>query len=132
MHAAFVPEIDSDHRELYRIGDELEQALAKGAAPERVNTLVEALITGFEHHFTHEERLMRSSHYPIYAWHKQQHDGVRRRLKQFAGSLQAGERDTPQMLAEYLAEWTKDHVGLTDRMFGAYLRNHERLQAVAS
>jgi hemerythrin len=132
VYAAFVPEIDAEHRALFRLGDELQQAIEASADAERLNSIVQSIVTGLEDHFAHEERLMRSSHYPIYAWHKQQHDGARRRIKRLAASMSEGEGNAPLELAEYLAGWLKDHVGLTDRMFGAYLRNYDRLQAVAS
>ena len=132
VHAAFVPEIDAEHRTLYRLGDELQQAVMAGAGADRLNTIVQSLIATSEDHFSHEERLMRSSRYPIFAWHKQQHDGARRRLKEFAASVARGDGEAPAELMEYMAHWLKNHVSLTDRMFGAYLRNFERFQSVAS
>ncbi len=132
VHAAFVPEIDAEHRALFRLGDELQEAIVAGAGAERLNAIVQALVASMDDHFSHEERLMRSSRYPIHAWHKRQHDGARRRVRKFAESLAQDGEGVALELAEYLATWLKNHVGLTDRMFGAYLRNFERLQAVAS
>jgi hemerythrin len=132
LHAAFVPEIDAEHQRLFRAGDELQQAIEAGAGVARLSSIVQSIITISDEHFSHEERLMRSSHYPIYAWHKQQHDGARRRLRQFELSLAGGGEASARQMMEYLAGWLKDHTALTDRMFAAYLRNHERLQAIAS
>ena len=75
---------------------------------------------------------MRSTHYDTLTWHKQQHDGVRRRLKQFVESFDEGDTQAPLLCAEYFSDWAKDHLSLTDRMLGAHLRNYERHQAVAS
>ncbi len=132
LHAAFVPEIDAEHRTLFRLGDELQEAIVASAGKERVNSIVESLITTFEEHFAHEERLMRTSRYTIYAWHKQQHDGARRRMKEYEKVVLAGNDRAALEMAEYLSNWVKDHVALADRMFGAHLRNYERLQTVAS
>ncbi len=132
LHAAFVPEIDAEHRNLFRLGDELQEALQTGAVPERVRPIVQSLVAGFEDHFSHEERLMRASRYTIYTWHKQQHDGARRKIRQFEEAIAQGDAAAPQQMAEYLSNWVKGHVGLADRMFGAHMRNYERLQSVAS
>ncbi len=132
QQAAFVPEIDAEHRAFYLLCDELQQAVATGAGAERLNTIMQSIVASLEDHFSHEERLMRASQYPIFAWHKQQHDGVRRKLKEFETLLARGDSDVPQDLVEYLAHWLKGHLSLTDRMLGAYLRNYDRHEAVAS
>ncbi len=127
-----MPEIDAEHRSLLRLADELHQAALGGTAAEQLQSMMRALIGAAEEHFTHEERLMRSTQYPTFSWHKQQHDGVRRRLKQFAESHQQGETEAPLLCLEYFADWLKMHTGLTDRMMTAYLRNYERGHAAAS
>ncbi len=132
LHAAFVPEIDAEHENLFRAGNDLQQAIEAGADAELVNSIVQSIITICENHFSHEERLMRTSHYPIYAWHKKQHDGARRRLREFESALGDKRGAAARDLMEYLAGWLKDHAGLTDRMFAAYFRNHGRLHSVAS
>lgn len=132
LNAAYIPEIDAEHRILYRSGDELHQAVLAGAGPEQVLAMMQALIAGAEDHFSHEERLMRAAQYPTLAWHKQQHDGVRKRLVQFVTSYKQGDTEAPLLCVEYLSHWLKGHTTLTDRMMGAYLRNHGRRQAVAS
>lgn len=131
-HAAYVPEIDAEHRNIYRIGDELQQAATSGSGQERIQAAATSLIAALEEHFTHEERLMRSSHYPILNWHKQQHDGARRRMRQYLAAVEREEAGAALMMAEYLSHWIKDHACLTDMMLAAYLRNHGRLQAMAS
>lgn len=132
QQASFVPEIDAEHRAFYRLCDELQHAVTAGAGEERLNTIVHSIVASLEDHFSHEERLMRASRYPIFAWHKQQHDAVRRKMKELEASLARGDTGAPQELVEYLAHWLKGHLSLTDRMFGAYLRNFGRLHAVAS
>ena len=36
------------------------------------------------------------------------------------------------LLLEFLSDWLKEHINLTDRMMAAHLRNYYRLQALAS
>src|SRR5271157_2870518 len=102
-HEIYLPEIDAEHRALFEIGDEIQQALQSGAGPEQLRPMVAALMTCAEDHFAHEERLMVAARYSAYEWHKAQHDGVRRRMRSFLQSLEQGDPQAPQLLLEYLA-----------------------------
>jgi hemerythrin len=128
-HAVFVAEVDAQHRNLYRMADELHRAILGGAEISRTLELLRALIAAAEDHFEYEERLMRSTQYSAYAWHKQQHDTVRKRASQFVPRIESGEGDAAILLLEFLSGWLKDHTSLTDRMLGAHLRNHDRVRA---
>jgi hemerythrin len=129
-HEVFVPELDAEHRNIFRAAEELRAASA--GDPERVRVLLSELVAGAEEHFRHEERLMRASGYPSWEWHKQQHDTVRKRLKTFAGQIEAGDPDALTALLDFLAIWLKEHTSLSDRMMSAYLRNYRRLHATAA
>ena len=129
-HEVFVPELDAEHRNLFRTVEELRVAVAAGGGGEHVHALLAALVAGAEDHFRHEERLMRSAHYPSFDWHKRQHDTARKRLKEFSAKIEAG--DSAGRARRWWNFWwpgSRDHAGLTDRMMGAYIRNHRRLHA---
>ena len=128
-HEVFVPELDAEHRNLFRTVEELRVAVAAGGGGEHVQALLAALVAGAEDHFRHEERLMRSAHYPSFDWHKRQHDTARKRLKEFSAKIEAGDSAAFPAMVEFLVHWLTDHAGLTDRMMGAYIRNHRRLHA---
>ena len=132
QYAVFVPEIDAEHRAIFTMGAELERAAASHAPKARMREMVRALAGHAEDHFTHEERLMREVRYQAFEWHKKQHDGVRRRLKEFAKRIETGDREAPAELLAYLAHWLHGHTSLTDRMMGARLRNFEREHKRAS
>jgi len=127
--AIFVPELDDEHRTIFRLAGELQQAILEGAALVQVEEILHRLIAQAEDHFAHEERLMRSFHYPIFEWHRLQHETVRKRLKHFVPLIEAGDQDAPTLLIEFLRQWLTNHLGLADRMMGAYLRNQQRLHA---
>jgi hemerythrin len=130
--AIFLPEVDAEHRNLFHLADELEAAvLAKAGAGQVLETL-RALIAAIEDHFSHEERQMRSTHYPSYSWHKQQHDTLRKRMSQFVSMIESGDGQAALLLLEFFSGWLNDHTSLTDRMMGAYLRNYERQTVQAS
>jgi hemerythrin len=128
-HAVHLPQVDAEHRNLFRMAEELQQAARAGAETPRVLELSRAAATAIEEHFSHEERLMKSAACPGFEWHKSQHDAARKRVKGFLKDIEAGNPESTGGLLDYLARWLKDHLALTDRMMGAHLRNYERLHA---
>ena len=128
-HAIFLPQVDAEHRNLFRMAEELQQAVHAGAKPDRILELMRPFIAAVEEHFTYEERLMRASVCPDFEWHKLQHDTARKRARKTVKELEAGSAEKAPEFVEHLGKWFRDHMGLTDRMMGAHVRNYDRLHA---
>jgi hemerythrin len=122
--AVFVPELDAEHRNLFHLGADLQKAIEGGAPAERIGEALQGLLAAALDHFAHEERLMKSTRYPSLAWHKGQHDTVRKRAKALARRFAEGDRGAAQELLEFMSHWLKDHCSLSDRMMASYLRNY--------
>lgn len=131
-HAVYLPQVDAEHRNLFRMAEELHQAARTGTQSARVRELVRPFLAAIEEHFAHEERIMKAASCPDLGWHKLQHDTLRKRIGAFAADIEAGNTEAPMAMLEYLGRWLKDHLGLTDRMMGAHVRNYERLTAKAA
>ena len=125
-HSVYLPEIDAEHRALYRIGDELHKAVLAGTDAARLQPILSNLLETAEQHFRHEERLMRAIHYTAFDWHKRQHDAVRKRAKAVAKRVAGGDSAAAGELLEYLSEWLRGHMAVADRMMSARLRNYLR------
>ena len=125
-HSVYLPEIDAEHRAIYRLGDELHKAVLAGADPARLQPIAANLLETAEQHFRHEERLMRAIHYTAFAWHKGQHDAVRKRSRALAKRIAGGDSAAIGELIEFLSEWLRGHMAVADRMMGARLRNYLR------
>ena len=132
-HSVYLPEIDAEHRALYRIGDELHKAAMAGADLAVLQPILANLLETAEQHFRHEERLMRAIHYTALDWHKRQHDSVRKRSKAAARRVAGGDSAAAGELVEFLSEWLRGHMAVADRMMSARLRNYLRFNtSVAS
>ena len=125
-HSVYLPEIDAEHRALYRLGDELHKAVLAGADLARLQPILANLLESAEQHFRHEERLMRAIHYTGFAWHKGQHDAVRKRARAATRRVAAGDSAAAGELLEFLSEWLRGHMAVADRMMSARLRNYLR------
>jgi hemerythrin len=125
-HAVHVPEVDGEHQQLFRLCDDLQRAMIAGAPSPDVQSIVDDLVIHAAHHFSHEEREMRASGYSLYAWHHRQHHTARFKIRVLERRIRRGDRDAVLELLDFLSAWLSDHIRLADRMFGAYLRNHQR------
>src|SRR3954469_20874256 len=102
-HAVYLPQVDAEHRNLFRMAEDLHQAVRTGSEAARVQDLVRLLLMAVEEHFAHEERLMVSVSCPDYDWHKLQHDTARKRGKQMLEDMQPGDVEAPRRFLEFLA-----------------------------
>jgi hemerythrin len=130
-HSTYLPEVDAEHRYLFRMADELHHAVRAGQDKEHLRTLMQTLIGAVEEHFAHEERLMESARCESYAWHRQQHDTLRSKGRHYLELFDAGDAHAPVAFINFTARWFRDHMGLTDRMMGAQVRNADRLNTAA-
>jgi len=122
-HAVFLTEIDDEHKEIFEAVAQLEEASLSGRLPD-ARKAAQRLTTRMSDHFAHEERLMRAARYDSFRWHKQRHDGARKRVNAFTARIDAGELPAAAELSEYVRTWLPDHAAVADRMMGAALRNH--------
>ncbi len=118
-----VPEIDQQHRELFRRVDQLLEGMLEGERGEvakLLGFLGQYVIT----HFGAEEELMRARGYPGYADHKAEHD----LFLECLARLEEEHRTTGLTsrlvvrVNRQVADWLRDHVYLTDAALGRWLR----------
>lgn len=131
-HSVYLPEIDAEHRTLFRLGEELEKSVLAGIDLAAIRPLLVNLMASAESHFKHEERIMKACHYNALAWHKKQHDAVRWRMRRLVRQIDAGKPAAASELAEFLDSWLKTHTAVSDRMMGAYVRNFLRFNTAAA
>jgi hemerythrin len=127
-NSIFVPVLDDEHKGMFEALEALRQLMIDGRFTGDALKAMKAVVSRATSHLTHEERLMRSSQYSAYDWHKRQHDTMRRRVTAFAGRAEQGDAAAITEMLDFLQDWLRDHTGLHDRMMGAYLRNFSRAQ----
>jgi hemerythrin len=125
-HSIYIPEFDVEHQNVFRLAEEVYQAVLAGIPAAQTEASLRDLLAYAESHFSHEERLMRSLHCPSYPWHKQQHGSLRKKAGQLASRIRRGDRETALALLQFMSKRLKDHIALADRMMAAHLRNYAR------
>ncbi len=122
----YVPELDDEHKTLFRLGDEIYETMLESAGLSAVAEKVQEFSVAMASHFVHEETLMRSSRYPSRAWHRGQHDRMRAKIAEMERSVEQGDREAVLLAIDCISAWLQTHTAVSDRMLGAYLRCHRR------
>jgi len=115
-------EIDTQHKRLFQLADELHRAMTEGKGGAAVGQTLTNLVEYTKHHFACEERLMQLHDYPEYAEHKAFHDDLTARVLEFQRGFQAGRSVVTIELFQFLKDWLSHHIGDTDRKVSVYLK----------
>ena len=126
-NSVYLPELDAEHRVMFRLLQELRHAVVEGEAASHLELKAQHLAAEANGHFRHEERLMREARYPQVEWHKRQHATARAQLATLALAIRSGKQASIFQSLEATAKEIRDHISVADRMAGAYLRNHRLL-----
>ena len=116
-----VPDIDAQHRQLYRLADELHQALNAGQGKEALATVLKNLIDYTKTHFAAEERLMQRCGYSELAAHKAQHENLTRKVVELQQQFQAGKLMLSIEVMRFLSDWLRQHIGSSDRKYAPFV-----------
>ncbi len=123
-YASTITIIDAQHRQLFRLCNELEEELAAGISKDRLRAMLVHLGEYASRHFTMEEKYMAESGYPGLVDQQETHQRFR---EDFAGLLEELDRegmnrDIAQTLRRELTDWIRNHVTGLDLEFARYFR----------
>ncbi len=116
-------DIDAQHKKLFELGSELHAAMAHGKGKEATSETLANLVAYTKLHFSNEEGLMRSHHYPNYLQHKGDHDALTRQVVEFQNNFEAGRVALSIDLLHFLKNWLQHHIGETDRKVAIFLKS---------
>ena len=123
-YAMGIAAIDAQHKQLFRLSDELDAALASGIRPQDLDALLTGLKQYAARHFTLEEKQMADLNYAGLGEQQQAHaefvDRFNRLHQQLAtDGLSA---DLTSLLQQELSGWIRDHVTGMDQQFGRFIK----------
>jgi len=113
--------LDQQHRELFDVVNELEQALHVGEGNAITDRILDRLVTYAGLHFAAEESLMKRYDFPGLATHQIQHDMFRSKILVLLERHRAAKPGVAVELLLFLQTWLKTHVLKTDKEYSAFL-----------
>ena len=102
--------IDDQHKKLIDIANNLLQAIHNNASKKEFSTILHDLREYTVSHFNDEEEYMKSIGYPNLNQHVEEHQQIKRKVKDFQHSVFLGENVDKNLLREMLKNWLIEHI----------------------
>lgn len=124
--------IDSDHRALIRLINELHEAFEEDDDMALPGDTFGRLIDYIDHHFLREEAVMEASGYPTASQHKAEHGRFTHEIRYIQDRYVRGE-DTKAVdeLLTFLKTWLRRHILVDDMAYRPYAEGNEEAVDVA-
>ncbi len=114
--------IDTDHKLLLSLINQLHDAIGEGHGQETVGSVLNALLDYTAYHFGREEALMAAAGYPDLEQHKKIHaklkkklDGIRKAHAADAASIHQED------VLDFLKNWLTDHIQGKDKQYQPHM-----------
>jgi len=117
-----VPEMDEQHKKLFALVNNLNEAMKQGRARDELVLVFDALAHYTQMHFAAEERFMASIGYPHLAQHKKEHAELMGQVAAFKADYDAGKAMISIKLLAFLRDWVCSHIQKSDKEYGAWVR----------
>jgi len=107
--------LDSDHKELMRLINRLQDALDGGEGRAILDRVFDSLAVYTETHFAREEQVMEACSYPAIAEHRREHQNFLLNMRYIRDRYFQGEGvEAGYDLLDQLREWWSHHILLQD------------------
>jgi hemerythrin len=116
-----VASIDTQHRKLIDMINELHDARLKGKSSEALGHIFGELATYTVEHFAYEERLFEQTRYPATIAHKAEHEALRNKVKELQTAMEGQKYPFTMELMDFLREWLQKHILGTDKAYSGHL-----------
>jgi hemerythrin-like metal-binding protein len=120
LHALGIPSMDSEHRGLIKLVNELADAVAHGCDCERARQQMEKTLDFAAEHFAHEEALMRRHGFPGLEQHAAEHERLLREATNLMETLTPEHANRALLITAFLTDFTENHILHEDRAISQY------------
>ncbi|MDD2734126.1 MAG: bacteriohemerythrin [Desulfuromonadaceae bacterium] len=115
-----IPKIDAQHQGLFDLIKTLDGTLHYDAGTEEVSSLISTLNRYAIEHFTEEEMMMLSFHYPDLVSHRMLHDQFVSRLEGIQRDFDDGHHVT-ENITDFLMDWLITHIFGVDQEYKRFM-----------
>ena len=122
--AVGVAQIDSQHRRLIEMIASFYDGLARKQGRQALGTLLTGLLDYTRFHFATERELMERAGYAATAAHEAQHAVFVAKVADMAERFAEGRLLLSIEATSFIREWLANHILVTDKQLGAWLKAH--------
>ncbi|MFA7317516.1 MAG: bacteriohemerythrin [Sulfuricella sp.] len=120
LHALGIPSMDSEHRGLINLVNELSDAVAHGCDCEQVRRQMEKALDFAAEHFAHEEDLMRQHGFPGVEQHAAEHERLLREAVNLMETITPENANRTLLVTAFRTDFTENHILHEDRAISQY------------
>lgn len=121
--ATGIERIDEQHKELFRILNDLFDAMTSGRGDAAIDDILDRMIVYAGEHFVEEEAEMDAVSYPLISAHRAAHAEWLEATRRFRFRREVGATiGLPVDTLTFLHDWLTRHIGETDARFAAFRR----------
>ncbi len=119
-----VPEIDSQHKKLISIANELYDVVTKDDADykSKMSLILKKLTDYTQYHFTSEEQLQEKIGYVGLSAHKNAHNYFIKEVEFQIQKLSADDKNNILGFYEYIAGWVLNHIAKADKVWANFMK----------
>ncbi len=122
--ATGVERFDEAHKILFRMVNDLHNAMQEKRSKEAVGRILDGLADYTVNHFADEERSFRQTRYPDEAQHKLLHKKLVDQVVELQGRFRSGATILTHDVITFLQEWLVNHIKGTDKQYGPHLSSN--------
>ena len=119
-----VREIDSQHKKLIAIINELNGCITDGSDKNVVEKILIDLAEYTAFHFSSEEKYFALYNYPNTNFHMQQHTLLIDQLKEYINKYKNGIKDFAPTLLNFLKDWLTNHIVGSDKKYSEFFNSN--------
>jgi len=119
-----IKNIDEDHQGLFKLINQLFEAMSHGKAKDLLSEILLQLIDYTKKHFRREEMYFSSTNYPEYQEHKLQHELFVKKIVDLKKQFENGEQKISVELIKFLSDWLINHILISDKKYMTHLKKY--------
>ena len=123
-YAVGIASIDSDHRDLFEVYNELYGSFLRGESNSMTAEKMELLAQFTRSHFAEEERLMEETGYPRLEEHRASHRLLDEQVNAMMEAMRRGEAVMNVPALKFLSEWITGHTLQEDRAYVPWVQQN--------
>jgi len=117
-----VTEIDTQHKRLITMINELSDAMRDHKAKDVIGNIVDSMLSYTASHFTLEEKYFDQFRYPDTVIHKKEHADFVKKVTAFREDYVKGRLGLSVEILYFLSDWLKNHIQGSDRKYAPFFQ----------
>lgn len=119
--------IDSQHKRLFEIFENLLEALGEGKGKDVILKVFDELSNYAIYHFKDEEELMEKINFPYLNIHKKEHQLFTSNVSYLIERYKTEYYNVTSETADFLFHWLKNHIMAEDKKIALYLKKDKNI-----